>query len=196
VAEPKPLAKRKQLRVAERQARVWGFHLEGMTSAEIVKELRTAGINTTARRVEDDIQERIEQWRRTAREQVETYIARELDRIDKIEREAWAGWRRSQEDAVSVRSGGKDGDVETRIGQAGDARFLDQIQKCIQQRRDLLGMDAPKRTEISGRDGGPIGLARQLTDDELAEIVARGRQLGYIGDGSGGGATAEEEGPR
>lgn len=169
----KQLALQKRIAEAERQAAVLRLFEEGLTPEEIAKRL-----TLTRGQVENDIQARIEKWRRVSREKIETYVAREEERIERIWREAFAAWHRSCEDAVTVTKEVVDGDEEKatgdkekttvrRTGQAGDASFLRVMQQCSKDIRELLGTDQPKRTEISGRGGGPIELLGHASYDDL-----------------------------
>ena len=60
--------------------------------------------------------------------------------------------------------------VTTEI-QNGDPRYLAIIADCIKQERALLGLDKPKKTEISGRDGKPIETNVNLTADEAIQKI-------------------------
>lgn len=210
----KQIALRKRIEEAERQAKVLRLFEEGLPAEEIAKRLELR-----RNQVEKDIQARIEKWRKASREKVNTYISREEERIARIWQEAFAAWHRSCEDAVTVTKEVVDGEKEKttvrRTGQVGDAQFLRVMQQCIKDLRDMLGLDQPKRTEVTGRDGGPIGIARELSDDELlARYVELGGRLDGdglpTGDGeasgggsggsgateaSAGGASPTEEGP-
>ena len=69
---------------------------------------------------------------------------RELQRIDRVEREAWAAWERSQQPVQSAVVTGEDIAKRTRKSvqqKYGDPRFLDIVHKCIAQRRAMLGLD-------------------------------------------------------
>jgi hypothetical protein len=71
---------------------------------------------------------------------------------------------------------------------AADAKPGDKIRAC-QRKDELLGLDSPKKTVISGPDGGPI----QTEDKTLEPRVPKKRLLALIGaledtvsDGTGG----------
>jgi len=103
--------------------------------------------------------------------------AQTLAKVDRLEREYWAAWARSCEDAETVtekarasKGGEKPDSVEkTRQakGQAGDPRFLSGVQWCIEQRCKILGIEAPKRIEALLSKRRP----EEFTDDELAAIA-------------------------
>lgn len=59
--------------------------------------------------------------------------------------------------------------IWTRAAQ-GDYSAIDRVLKLMKRRADLLGLDAPTRTELTGKDGGPIeSVHAGLTDTERAE---------------------------
>lgn len=57
-------------------------------------------------------------------------------------------------------------------GQAGDARFLSAAIEALRSKRAIWGIEAPKKAEISGPQGGPIqvsGPAKAKAEAELTE---------------------------
>lgn len=83
--------------------------------------------------------------------------SRELAKIDKLEREYWKAWERSQEDAETetqraITAGDnvrKEGTIVAK-GQVGDPRFLTGILSCIDRRCKIFGIDAPEKKDHSG----------------------------------------------
>lgn len=81
-----------------------------------------------------------------------------LAELDQLRAEAWAAWERSKEPAVTETTESESGsrgsqgkDTTKTAYQVGDASYLAQVQKAIEQERALLGLDAPRRTEIDAR---------------------------------------------
>jgi hypothetical protein len=82
---------------------------------------------------------------------------------------------------------------------SGSDRAADIVVKAVAQRTSiraqrakLFGLNAPTRTELTGKNGGPLDIdITQLTDDQIAQ-VARGDIAGLAGEG-GAGATAEAD---
>ncbi len=58
----------------------------------------------------------------------------------------------------------------------GDPRALDGILKCIERRCKLLGLDAPAKSEHTGKDGGPIKVEDRFKgwtkEDVIKYIIA------------------------
>lgn len=114
-------------------------------------------------------------WQASALENIDAAKARELARIDAMERAYWDAWRRScrdKESETAEKTTGGDGERtkagKRREGQAGNPAFLAGVQWCVEQRCKLIGLEAPKRLEM--RDTTP---AESLTDEQLDAIIAR-----------------------
>ena len=100
-----------------------------------------------------------EEWRTRATDNIEKKKAKELAVVDQIEFEAWRAWLRSigTTTKTTTITRGKDKSVSTTTETlAGDPRFLDQVHKCIEQRRRIMGLDEPARQTIENPDGGPV----------------------------------------
>jgi hypothetical protein len=92
------------------------------------------------------------EYRKAAGEKIGELIGRELAKLDRLEREAWRGWRRSLRDAEkkyakvgSTPKGAVKESAKTTEGQAGDAKFLLVIQKCVAERAKIVGLYASER---------------------------------------------------
>lgn len=86
-------------------------------------------------------------------------LLKELQKLDLLEMEAWGAWKKSCADAekevqkVKGVKGTIAPDLEqtkSKEGQSGDPRFLETVMKCIAKRCELLGVEAPKKHELSG----------------------------------------------
>jgi len=144
------------------------MYLSGTVQAEIADQLK---VNQST--ISRDIKALQAAWLESALIDIDEAKARELAKVDKLEREYWTAWERSCEDAETVRQKGKPGaggiateSIEkTSKGQAGDPRFLAGVQWCIERRCKIIGIDAPAKTEHTGRDGGPIQTEGTVTLD-------------------------------
>ena len=169
--EPKP--RRDKVEIANRRQKVAEFYLRGMYQADIAAEV---GVDQAT--ISRDLAGLRKEWLQSALVDINEAKAKELAKIDQLEVEYWAAWERSKLNAeVEVieqignrrkpKAGEKDTDepaiVPERLkkykrveGQSGNPAFLAGIQWCITKRCDILGLDAPKRQEHSGPDGGAI----------------------------------------
>ena len=127
------------------------LYLQGWAQAEIGEKLKIAQstISLDLRRIHAT-------WRESSVMDFHTRQVLELQKLDQLEREAWAAWERSQKPSQQARvKGGKSEQDADRVvkNQIGDPRFLDQVHKCIASRRALLGLDGPLRIEAAGAFG-------------------------------------------
>ena len=105
-------------------------------------------------------------WRADANISIEQATARELAKIDNLEREYWDAWTRSRADAetnaqeivdVPIVQKGVAIPAQRRLVRKqteqrdGNARFLEGVQWCIDRRIKLLGLDAPIKVDITER---------------------------------------------
>jgi hypothetical protein len=159
-----------KFRIAARRQIVGSLYLQGKFQDEIAQVVKVDR-GTVSR----DLQAIQEEWLKSGLMDLNAAKARELARIDEVERNAWAGWEKSQKDAETMEvtgtaQGGKsmpDKVKKTTHRRGGDPKYLDIVLNCVRQRRDILGLDAPKKLEHGGFDGGPIPI--QLNDEQLVE---------------------------
>jgi hypothetical protein len=123
------------------------------------------------------------EWLRSALIDINEAKARELAKIDALEVEYWAAWKRSQEDAESeiTKMQGtppKQGDnnpapakLETqkkREGQSGNPAFLRGIEWCINKRCEIIGVNAPIKQEINNK--GTIEIVSRKVGIDMDKI--------------------------
>ena len=119
--------------------------LQGKTLREIAESLaRECGYSLSVQAVHRDVQTLYARWREAAGEAIETFKARELARLDLVEREAWAEWHKSKQPSmklVTVESE-KDARKQTTVEQkTGDPRYLSAVQSAIEQRCRIVGLE-------------------------------------------------------
>lgn len=147
---------------------------------------RDYGIAISVAQVCLDIKAVRAEWREEYREEINELKLRELGKIDNLERTYWEGFERSQRDrerrqTKRKREPGEKGDggkpaalvaEETAViveGKDGDHRWLAGVQWCIERRIALLGIEAPRKVELAGADGGPIKVEDGGMPDEVFE---------------------------
>ena len=134
-------SKNMELAVAQRRLQVSELYLRGLNQIAIARRLRVAQA-TVCR----DISAIQDEWRASGIRNFDLLRETELRKLDLLEREAWAAWERSQQPAPVAATDDPEGSVPTDttpIHQVGNPKFLDQVNRCIAQRRMLLGLDAP-----------------------------------------------------
>jgi hypothetical protein len=140
------------------------------------------------------------EWAAQAAADVAQKKAVELARIEYRERIAWEAFERSRgkrQKTVTERNDVGSGKKKATRNKArvetedlyGDPRFLAEVREAGRDRRELLGLDAPKRNEHSGPGGGPISLAGDLSALSDEELTARIRQA--LDEGPDGGAEVK-----
>lgn len=92
-------------------------------------------------------------------ENTEQLVTMELQRIDKIIVEAWEAWEKSKKAKSTEKKGTPRtaGEIATlyikevqSALECGDPRYLEVINKQLQERRKLLGLYAPEKHDVSG----------------------------------------------
>ena len=175
-----------RVELTKRQIEVSELLLRGNTYRQIAVAVKVKSTRT----VHDDVQHVLAIWREEHQHNIDEWIALELERIGRVESEAWEGWERSKKAAqtVAVKTaklimrGGRGKDryelpgeqvekTETVKEQVGDARFLELALKCTERRCVLLGLNAPEK--IAPTD--PTGMKEwggNLSDEERAARAA------------------------
>jgi transcriptional regulator len=128
---------------AEKQAEALALRRAGLSYREIADRLGYHDCSGARKLVQTAIAEIIE-------EPAKEVLALEIQRLDAMVAAMWPG-------AVEAR----------------DPEMLDRVLKIMDRRAKYLGLDAPKKTEMSGPDGGPIemtSLSDEDVDRKLAEV--------------------------
>ncbi|MBI1904530.1 MAG: helix-turn-helix domain-containing protein [Planctomycetia bacterium] len=150
-----PVSRSKKLAIARRRQQVADLYIQGWTQTEIAGKV---GVGQPT--VCNDLQVIQGEWRASMIRDFDLTREVELRKLDRIEREAWAAWERSQKPAQSAElSDGAATPTRKRVkNQYGDPRFLAQINQCIMNRKALLGLDAaPQSTDA---DDGNLEIQR------------------------------------
>ena len=163
-----PRPKNEPLKLAQRRAAVAEQYLTGGRQWEIAEKL---GIDPGT--VSRDLKLIHTAWAASALNDVNTARARELDKIDQLERMYWNAWLRSCEDKESTTTEKATGGETDRLkaarkleGQSGNPAFLAGVQWCIAKRCQIRGLDAPVGVNIGG--AVKVYLASEDFDPNLA----------------------------
>lgn len=191
-----------------RQNIVAELYKKGNTYREIREEVmkRLDMAKYSLRTVHDDVQAILAEWRQMRNLNIEELQQLELQRIDATIKEAWEAWEKSKTDYDKKRSrqygrpagdsgGDGEGGIETvgveqsreEMVMCGDVRYLDIIHKVSMERRKILGLYAPEKREITGKDGKDlipdikveIIDSRDKVDDDTDDEGVRRNPIGY-----------------
>lgn len=144
----------KKLAILKRREKVADLYLQGWTQQEIGDHV---GVNQKT--VSTDLKRIRQAWLDSSVRNFDEAREIELRKIDRVEREAWAAWVRSQQPAQSAHINDETSQRKTRRhvkNQYGDPRFLEQVNKCIAARSALLGLCQSSRLGEES-DGFTIG---------------------------------------
>jgi hypothetical protein len=170
-----PAKNSKRFEVLRRRRQIAELYVQRHTQAMIADKLGISQATVSA-----DIKRIRREWRVSTLRDFDTACELELRQLDRVEREAWELFERSQKPAQSAVIGDGNG-APTRKSvknRDGDIRALDVILKCGAARRALLGLDAPTRIAPVMPDGQePFRLAvAQLSVTELRAIARLGNR--------------------
>lgn len=128
------------------------LYCRGYSMDRIAKE-----IGVSMQQISYDLKDIKERWKQRTTMDLDAKKSEELAKLDAIEMEAWDAFRRSQEEftAQTVRaSEGKAGAKTKEVSKHtesryGDARFLETALRCVAKRSELLGLNAPVRSDVN-----------------------------------------------
>jgi len=151
---------RSRSQIARDRRRISDLYLRGALQEDIASEL---GLSQPT--VSRDIKALQKAWQKSSLVDIDKKKAEELAKIDDLEREYWAAWKRSCLDAETTRKEAiKSAEtdpaiskvVKTAKGQSGDPRYLSGVQWCIEKRCKIIGIDAPDKHEHTGPGGAAL----------------------------------------
>lgn len=173
----------------ERRERVSRLYLRGLSQERIASE-----VGASQATVSRDLTAVQAAWQQSALVDIDEARARELARIDELERTYWAEYEASKEERVITSTERTEGKLQQskaavrKEQRQGDPRYLSGVQWCIERRCAILGIDAPKRQEVTGAGGGAIQ-AEVVIDDAREGIL---RKLASIAAAGGADALSEQ----
>jgi hypothetical protein len=177
-----PGRRTRNLAILQRRQQVADLYLQGWTQQKIADHLviNQKTVSSHLKRIRQE-------WRESAVRDFDLAREVELRKIDRVEREAWAAWERSQQPAQSAHINDETNQRRTRRhvrNQYGDPRFLEQVNKCIAMRCALLGLGA-----VRGEDGSD-GFTLDERRNRVFTVIAALRDrcgAAAAGEGFGGG---------
>ena len=177
----------------DREQDVWFAVAElakGRTYREIAQMIsEKKGYHLAHQQVYKDIQEVLIEWKRENMQNIDAFIAREVARLEVIERRVLSDYEKSKlarpnEYAALMKRGYSPEEIDEmyseRGGYAGDPRYLETLLHLQKQRMDLLGInrgnDVAQHTVVNYQfnnvDLSALSdIADQLQDSHRADIV-------------------------
>ena len=146
--------RRSAAQLARDRRRIAELYLEGWLQVDIADEV---GLSQST--ISNDLKALQAEWVKSSLVDFSEAKAKEVAKIDKLEREYYRAWRRSCEDAETVKQKGEPAGTEGKVktasvekttkGQAGDPRFLQGVQWCIDRRCKIIGIDAAAKLDVT-----------------------------------------------
>lgn len=119
--------------------------------------------------VDKDLKIVRERWEKAATRAIEHNKSRELAKLDKIERDYWDAWHRSigvhARNTVIIEHNGDEKTSITTEKLVGDARYIQGVERCIEQRCKILGINAQTKYDVE------VSRFDKMSDEELLNIA-------------------------
>ena len=161
------MPRRDSLQREQDLAQLGALYLQGQTQVAIGEEL---GVSQP--QICKDLATLQRRWLESALIDFSAAKAKELARIDHLERVYWEAWEHSTQERIrnvteKVEAGGQErkrAQLE-REPQSGNPAYLEGVRWCIDRRCKVLGLDAAARWEVTGKEGGPVQLQQEREYD-------------------------------
>lgn len=162
---PKPrMCKRTREQIEFDRAFCADLFLRGYPYREIAKRLnddlakRKMDYRLTESMVYYDIQQLLISWKRDQLESIDQYVTAELQKLDKMEMEAWNAWEISKQKKTKNKTkkagnglmGRQIMTEEATETTSGNPRYLELLLNVQHRRAKMLGFDAPIKIDIPG----------------------------------------------
>jgi hypothetical protein len=131
------------------------LYLRGRRQVDIADQVNmqaeyvATGITVTQSQVSHDIKKLHDRWVKKSQVAIDQVKARELARLDELEMEYWESWLSSKKPQHVVINGQAlrvDGKYIYE-SPSGDPRFLQGVERIVEQRRKVFGLDAPAKVQ-------------------------------------------------
>lgn len=131
--------------VDSRRALVVRYRLRYKFGAERIVEVMEAehGIRMTRKQVYDDMLESRREWKAARMQAHDQHRDETMAMLDAVEAEAWEAWEESKKARDPVTGVPLLVNMQ-RVKTPGDWRFLEIVRQARKDRREMLGLDAPK----------------------------------------------------
>ena len=170
--------------ILERRSRVAEMYLRGVAQYKIAEEL-----GVTGGQVSQDLKKLATEWQTAINENMDEIKARELEKINKLEKEYYDAWIRSC--GVKTKKSFKKKGSTTKLGKAigadekeqtlteeqqiGDPRFLEGVRWCITKREEIFGYGAAKKVDLTSKgdklQGGSVIVLPSNGREVIEEVI-------------------------
>ena len=169
------------------------WYVQGYTQAEMASQLNSMrAYSLTPGQIAHDLKEIRKRWVAEYMPEYNEMQAKELARLDALEKELWGYWVRSQEeggmvveeDIDNVNAGGEGAGKShifkqgkktiTKFGRDGDSKFADQILRIVAQRCKILGLNAPQKHQVDWRkeaEQAGISNASEIFEEMVEKFI-------------------------
>jgi hypothetical protein len=182
--------------------RIAAMYLRRLTQTEIAAALnegRPPEQHITQQQVSYDLKVIREEWKLNNEEALDQRRAEELARIEALEQEYWRAWERSLQErrtTLTEKSAAATARTKTQVRteqQAGNPAYLAGIERCIEMRAKILGINAPVKIAQTDPEGN-ASPARGYTDDQILAAIGAIAGLAEPARESVGGEDREPSG--
>ncbi len=151
------------------------LYCKGYEFREIAKKLNTVNPYSLSHvQVFNDVKLIVARWREYAAQAIDVLKAEELSKINKLEKTYWEAWERSLKPRLTKskeidgtpRKNALPGEEQYTITKQkkyereeesdGNPAYIAGIQWCVNKRCEILGLDAPKKKQLSGDEDNPV----------------------------------------
>lgn len=160
------------------------LYTRGLSHQEITDYInngRPADEQVSRPTISHDIGEILERWRSQLKGELDQFQARELAKIDMLEREYWDAWERSKRDLETrtIKAQQIDGKVIPIPSEPimlnftkrdGNAQFLAGVQQCIDNRCKILGLYAPNKVDVTS-NGKAMTVFAGVPDEHIDKLL-------------------------
>jgi len=156
--------KRTKFQREENYVQITELYLRGKTQYEIA-----ALLEISQSQVNYDLKVIQRQWRESTTMNLDEAKAKELARLDELERTFWAAWESSKTERTQARQEKNNAGATVKASMTkeqrdGNPAFLAGVMGCIEQRCKLLGLYAATKTQNLNVD------LSTLTDEQLDRL--------------------------
>ena len=145
---------------------VLDLYLKGFSFTAITDSLNDSReYNVSRTQVTKDIKHEVAEWKNERLDNIDASVQLEIQKVNILEMEYWKAWIQSQKiQKTTTVSGRNTVNAEKKVvgmtdltkteraeDSCGDVRFLQGVERCIQKRCELSGLDRAKEIVISGK---------------------------------------------